>query len=279
MKRRDFSALIATAPALGAAGSALAQGGPVEGRNYNVINPPLATTPGKIEVVEFFWYGCPHCNALEPTLDEWMKKLPADVAFRRVPVGFAAVHESHQRLFYALEAMGQLEAMHKRIFAAMHNGHQRLDKEADQVAFLKAQGVDTAKFSDNLKSFTVQTKARQAKQLAEAYKIDGVPALGVHGRFLTSGSMTGDNARAVASGVRHTGRIITSAALLLGVVIGAFATIKLGQDYMPWHFRFGYSILTLILFRIVWGFAGPRYARFASFPPRLAAFVFCWRNF
>ena len=116
----------------------------------------------------------------------------------RVPVGFAAVHESHQRLFYALEAMGQLESMHKRIFAAMHNGHQRLDKEADQVAFLKAQGVDTAKFSDHLKSFTVQTKARQAKQLSEAYKIDGVPALGVHGRFLTSGSMTGDNARALA---------------------------------------------------------------------------------
>ena len=201
MKRREFNAWAAgTWSLVGATAPAWAQGGPIEGTHYlRLTQPaPVAAPTGKIEVVEFFWYGCPHCNALEPTLDEWMKKLPADVAFRRVPVGFAAVHESHQRLFYALEAMGQLEAMHKRIFAAMHNGHQRLDKEADQVAFLKAQGVDTAKFSDHLKSFTVQTKARQAKQLSEAYKIDGVPALGVHGRFLTSGSMTGDNARALA---------------------------------------------------------------------------------
>ncbi len=201
MKRREFNAWATGAWGLCSALSpAWAQGGPVEGTHYlRLTQPaPVAAPSGKIEVVEFFWYGCPHCNALEPTLDDWVKKLPSDVAFRRVPVGFAAVHESHQRLFYALEAMGQLEAMHKRIFAAIHNGQQRLDKEADQIAFLKAQGVDTAKFADNLKSFSVQTKARQAKQLSEAYKIDGVPALGVHGRFLTSGSMTGDNARALA---------------------------------------------------------------------------------
>ena len=205
MKRREFNAwaagTVGAATALTPWGEAAwAQGGPVEGTHYLRLAQvaPVSAPTGKIEVVEFFWYGCPHCNALEPTLEEWAKKLPPDVAFRRVPVGFAAVHESHQRLFYALEAMGQLDAMHKRIFAAIHNGHQRLDKEADQVAFLKAQGVDTAKFLDNLKSFSVQTKARQAKQLSEAYKIDGVPALGVHGRYLTSGSMTGDNARALA---------------------------------------------------------------------------------
>jgi thiol:disulfide interchange protein DsbA len=158
----------------------------------------VSAPAGKIEVVEFFWYGCPHCNALEPALEAWIKRLPPDVAFRRVPVAFSATHESHQKLFYGLEAMGQLEAMHRRIFAAIHTQQQRLDREADQLAFLKAQGVDEAKFLEMTRSFSVQTKMRQAKQLSSAYKIDGVPALGVAGRFYTSGPLAGDNQRALA---------------------------------------------------------------------------------
>jgi protein dithiol oxidoreductase (disulfide-forming) len=203
MNRRDFSALIGVAGAgLGGigSGSALAQGGPVEGTHYVRLSPPASVLApaGKIEVVEFFWYGCPHCNALEPTLDAWLKTLPADVAFRRVPVGFSAVHESHQRLFYALEAMGQLEALHKRVFAAIHTQQQRLDKESDQAAFVTKNGGDGAKFTEMLKSFSVQTKAKQAKQLSAAYKIDGVPALGVQGRFYTAGSLAGGNSQALA---------------------------------------------------------------------------------
>jgi thiol:disulfide interchange protein DsbA len=158
----------------------------------------VAVPAGKVEVVEFFWYGCPHCNALEPALEAWIKKLPADVVFRRVPVAFGAVHEAHQRLFYTLEAMGRLGAMHPKIFAAIHTQRQRLEKEAEQVAFLKGAGVDTAKYAEVSKSFSVQTKMRQAKQLAEAYDIDGVPTIGVHGRFVTSGSLAGDNLRALA---------------------------------------------------------------------------------
>jgi len=201
MKRRDFSTTLAAA-GLGWTlnGPAAAQGGPVEGKQYvKLAQPATVSVPaGKIEVVEFFWYGCPHCNELEPALDEWVKKLPADVAFRRVPVGFAAVHESHQKLFYALEAMGKLEQMHKRIFAAIHLQRQRLDNEADQVAFVTANGLDGAQFAKLTKEFHVATKSQQAKKLSEAYKIDGVPAIGVQGRYYTAGSLAGDNRRALA---------------------------------------------------------------------------------
>lgn len=200
MKRREFSGLLAAAGIGAAAGPLQAQGGPIEGTHYvRLAKPaPVSVPAGKIEVVEFFWYGCPHCNALEPALEAWIKRLPADVVFRRVPVAFGAVHESHQRLFYTLEAMGQLAAVHPKIFAAIHAQRQRLDREADQIAFLKAQGVDTARFAELSKSFSVQTKMRQAKQLTDAYDIDGVPALGVHGRFYTAGSLAGDNVRALA---------------------------------------------------------------------------------
>lgn len=200
MKRREFSGLLAAAGIGAAAGPLQAQGGPIEGTHYvRLAKPaPVSVPAGKVEVVEFFWYGCPHCNALEPALEAWIKRLPADVVFRRVPVAFGAVHESHQRLFYTLEAMGQLAAVHPKIFAAIHVQRQRLDREADQLAFLKAQGVDTARFAELSKSFSVQTKMRQARQLTDAYDIDGVPALGVHGRFYTAGSLAGDNVRALA---------------------------------------------------------------------------------
>jgi thiol:disulfide interchange protein DsbA len=198
MNRRDFSAAVACA-AGGLAGPAFAQGEPVEGKHYvRLAQPaPVSAPSGKIEVVEFFWYGCPHCNSLEPALEEWFKKLPPEVAFRRVPVGFAAIHESHQRLFYGLEAMGKLEAMHRKIFAAIHGQQQRLDKESDQVAFLNANGVDGAQYAKVAREFHVQTAVQKAKKLSEAYKIDGVPAIGVHGRYYTAGSLAGDNRRAL----------------------------------------------------------------------------------
>jgi protein dithiol oxidoreductase (disulfide-forming) len=148
--------------------------------------------------VEFFSYGCPHCYSLEPTLEPWAKRLPADVVFKRVPVGFNALYENYQKIYYALEAMGQLEPMHRKVFAAIHQQRQRLDKEADIAAFMTANGVDGAKFLELYKSFSVQTKAKQAQQLSQSYKIDGVPAMGVQGRFVTSGSQAGSNERALA---------------------------------------------------------------------------------
>ncbi|MEN9420286.1 MAG: thiol:disulfide interchange protein DsbA [Pseudomonadota bacterium] len=201
MDRRHFSSCLAAGATLLGTAHAWAQAAaPVEGRHYVRVNPaaPVAAPAGKIDVVEFFWYGCPHCHALEPALEAWVRRLPPDVTFRRIPVAFSAVHESHQRLFYTLEAMGQLEAMHRRVFLAIHQQTQRLEREADQVAFLKAQGVDTARFAEFSRSFSVQTKMRQARQLADAYKIDGVPTIGVQGRFYTAGSLAGSNEAALA---------------------------------------------------------------------------------
>ena len=201
MKRRDFSIQLA-ATGLGAvwAGSAAAQGGPVEGTHYTKLAQPVAVSvpAGKIEVVEFFSYGCPHCFALEPTLEAWAKRLPNDVVFKRVPVGFNALYENYQKIYYALEAMGQVDAMHHKVFNAIHQQRQRLDKEADIAAFMTANGVDGNKFLEQYKSFSVQAKAKQAQQLSQAYKIDGVPAMGVQGRYITSGSQAGSNERALA---------------------------------------------------------------------------------
>lgn len=194
MHRREFSTALLGASALAVGLPAAAQGGPVEGTHYVRLGQPLAVTApaGKVEVVEFFWYGCPHCNVFEPMLEAWTKKLPADVSFRRVPVAFRdEPFGTHQRIYYALETMNQVEAMHRKVFYAIHNDRQKLDKPAEIAAFMTKNGVDGAKFVEVMNSFGVQTKARQAKQLAEAYKIDGVPALGVQGRFYTSGSLAG----------------------------------------------------------------------------------------
>lgn len=197
--RRNFS-LAASVAALGTGAVARAQGAAVvEGRDFVRLNTPVAVPAGgKIDVIEFFWYGCPHCHAFEPALDAWAKRLAPDVAFRRVPVVFTALHETHARIFYALEALGRVEALHRRVFAAMHVQRQRLDKEADIVAFMAANGVDGAAFAEAFKSFGVATKVRQGKQLSDGYKIDGVPALGIHGRWFTAGSLVGSNERALA---------------------------------------------------------------------------------
>ena len=196
MQRRHFTATLLASAAL----PALAQGGPVEGTHYVRLSQPLPSTApaGKIEVIEFFWYGCPHCNAFEPALQAWVQRLPADVAFRRVPVAFREEpFVAHQRIYYALEAMGKLEAMHRKVFYAIHAERARLDKIEEIAAFMSKNGVDGAKFTEVFNSFSVQTKARQARQLAESYKIDGVPALGIQGRYFTSSTLAGTPERSL----------------------------------------------------------------------------------
>ena len=200
MNRREFTnCLAASGLGLAALDAAWAQGAPVEGQQYvRLASPAPVTLPSpdkKVDVVEFFWYGCPHCNAFEPLLEAWTRRLPADVSFRRVHVGFGPIHQVHQRMFYALEEIGALPAMHKKVFAAMHLQGRRLTTESDIVAFMKDNGIDAAKFLESFKSFGVNTKATRAKQLTDAYKIDGVPALGIQGRYYTSASLTGSHER------------------------------------------------------------------------------------
>lgn len=201
MKRRDFSSALFGAATLGAAVSASAQGGPVEGQNYVRLTQPVPVNapPGKIEVVDFFWYGCPHCAAFEPELDMWVRKLPEHVAFSRVPVAFRAEpFTTHQRIFYALEALNLVDSLHRKVFYAIHVERLPLDKPADIAAYLAKSGVDSAKFLEAFNSFTTQAKIKRARALVDGYKIDGVPAIGVHGRFYTSGAMAGGNERSLA---------------------------------------------------------------------------------
>jgi thiol:disulfide interchange protein DsbA len=205
MQRREFSqtalsafstaALAATLPL-----SAQAQGKPpAEGSEYLALDKPAATeaAAGKIEVVEFFWYNCPHCNAFEPQLEAWIAKAPKDVAVRRVPVAFRPDFEPQQRLYYVLEALGKVEALHKKVFYAIHVEKQSLNTAELIAAWAQKQGLDKAKFSELYNSFPVNLKARKATQLQDAFKVDGVPALGVAGRYYTSGSLAGTMERAL----------------------------------------------------------------------------------
>jgi thiol:disulfide interchange protein DsbA len=198
MNRRELTRCAAAGLLLVAAGARAQGAGPVEGRDFVRLNTPVPVPGGgKIDVIEFFSYGCPHCYAFEPALEAWIKRLPPDVAFRRVPAAFNAPFEGYAKLFYALEAIGMSDALHKRVFAAIHVQRKRLDKEADLAAFVTEAGGDGAKFVEAYKSFGVATKVRQGKQLAEGYKIDGVPALGIHGRWFTAGSLAGSHERAL----------------------------------------------------------------------------------
>jgi thiol:disulfide interchange protein DsbA len=207
MNRREFTTLAAGAALTTAFGGSLllpqlagAQGGPVEGQHYVKLSQRQPTQdPSKIEVVEFFWYGCPHCHAFEPQLEGWVKKLPADVNFRRLPVAFREVpFVLHQKLYFALEAMGLVDQLHRKVFNAMHVERNPLDKPETIGEFVAKNGVDKAKFLDTMNSFAVATKAKQAAALSAGYKIDGTPAIGINGRYYTSGSLAGNNDRALA---------------------------------------------------------------------------------
>jgi protein dithiol oxidoreductase (disulfide-forming) len=206
MKRRDFSTQILAAGFTTAAWSTAAQAqgagqtpALVEGKDYLRLGTPLPVPAGKIEVIDFFWYGCPHCYSFEPALDAWAKKLAPDVAFRRLPVMFREEpFGAHARMYYAVEAMALLDTVHRKIFAAIHNEKATLSKPADISAFMTKNGVDGAKFVDVMNSFSVQTKVLKSRQIAEAFKLDGVPALGLQGQFLTSPSIAGTPERALA---------------------------------------------------------------------------------
>ncbi len=202
MKRREFTALSALSAASAGALSlgsapAMAQGGPIEGRQYRRLETPVPSgTPGKVEVIEFFWYGCPHCNVFEPTIESWAKQLPADVVYRKVHVAFRENVKVHQRLFFTLEVMGKEAQVRPAIFNAIHRGGQSLSDPKSMAAFLAPLGVDPAKFTETYNSFTVQTRCQQATKLQDSYNIDGVPTVAIGGRFLTSPAMAGFGLRA-----------------------------------------------------------------------------------
>ncbi|NBT55891.1 MAG: thiol:disulfide interchange protein DsbA/DsbL [Betaproteobacteria bacterium] len=202
MKRRDFSVVCGAALAGSAVAPrlALAQAKPpVAGTDYMVLEKraSVEAPAGKIEVVEFFWYSCPHCNAFEPTLNAWVKGVAKDVSVRRVPVAFRDDFVPQQRLFYALEAMGLLDKLHGQVFAAIHVEKQKLARGDEIGDWVGKQGVDKTKFMEQYNSFSISTKATRGAQLQNAYRVEGVPALGVAGRFYTDGSLARSMERAL----------------------------------------------------------------------------------
>lgn len=203
MKRRDFS-LAAPAFVLSATPLlttwAQAQGAkPVAGTDYRRLDTTVGVEApaGKIEVVEFFRYSCPHCNAFEPTLEAWSKKLPQDVVLRRIPIAFADADVPQQRLYYALESMGLLPKLHTKVFHAMHVEKLNIIRGDAIIDWVAQQGVDKAKFQDQFNSFSVNSKATKATQMQNGYGVEGVPALGVAGRFYTDGSIARSMERAL----------------------------------------------------------------------------------
>jgi thiol:disulfide interchange protein DsbA len=196
MKRREFTLALGAAsllPRLVQAATELA-----EGRNFKAVQPPVpVAVAGKIEVIEFFGYWCPHCNDFEPMLEAWVGKLPATVNFRRIPIAWQAAQVPYQKLYFALEALGQVEALHRKAFDAVHVQRLRFDSDAGIAAFATGNGLDRAKLVDTMNGFTVASKVRVANQAAAAYRIDGVPTLAVNGRFETSPDLAGGEERAL----------------------------------------------------------------------------------
>jgi len=206
VNRRDFSTQLAVT-SLGAvaaslfAGPVAAQGAPAEGKQFKKVEPPVPpSNTGKIEVIEFFSYACPHCNAFEPTVEAWAKRMPADVAFVRVPVPFLMNAENFMKTYYSLETLGQVDAMQRKVFAAVHVDHNYLEKPADIAALMAKNGIDAAKFSSVFNSFSVASSVTRAKKLAAAYKLDGVPTITVQGRWSTSPGDAGGAEQATAVG-------------------------------------------------------------------------------
>jgi thiol:disulfide interchange protein DsbA len=202
MNRRDFSAALLTtsvASSLLAPAAVQAQPlTPVEGRDYTKIEPPQPTSsPGKVEVLEFFSYACPHCNDFEPTLEAWARGLAADVVLKRVPVPFLFNADNFAHTYYALETMGLVDKMQMKIFNAVHVERLRLDKPEDIAALVGKNGGDATKFLAAFKSFSVATSVARSKKMTADYKIDGVPSLTIQGHFLTSPSLAMSEAKSL----------------------------------------------------------------------------------
>lgn len=156
------------------------------GHDYTPIEPAQATdNPAKIEVVEFFSYGCPHCSDFNPTVSKWSAKLPAEVTFKRIPISFGRAQWANlSKLYYALEATGELTKHDSAVFEALHVKGLKLYDDKSIFEWVSARGIDSKKFTDAYNSFGVISKVKRGDQMAQAYKIQGVPALAVDGKYL-----------------------------------------------------------------------------------------------
>ncbi|ORU93213.1 MAG: disulfide bond formation protein DsbA [Cycloclasticus sp. symbiont of Bathymodiolus heckerae] len=161
-----------------------------EGIDYQLIKPAQPTDDSsRIEVVEIFWYGCPHCYHFEPTLGPWVKGTPKDVDFYRLPAIFSKQWETHARAYFTADILDVLEQSHSALFHAMHAEHKTMNTVDKLAAFYSQYGIDEALFKKTYRSFVVNTKVARTKEVVERYGVTGVPAMVVEGKYLITGPM------------------------------------------------------------------------------------------
>lgn len=199
MNRRTFSVALAAAASspVWMPFRASAQPAPDEGIDYKLLRDPVPTSsPGKIEVLEFFWYACPHCFHLEPFVNKWKRSLGSDVVFKKVHVAFRG--DTHQKIFYTLEALGEEERLGPKVFEEMHQRGNTMATLMEVSEWARKQGLDVAKFESIWNSFGVQTQQKRANALVAGFRIESVPTFGINGRYVASPAMAGgSHARAL----------------------------------------------------------------------------------
>jgi protein dithiol oxidoreductase (disulfide-forming) len=157
---------------------------------YRLISPQPVETGERIEVIDFFWYGCPYCNELQPALDEWMKHRPADVALRRIPVVLRDTWVPHARIYYTLELLGEAERLHAQVYRSYHVEELHMSKPDVMEQWAVRNGIERRRWLDAYYSPEVDARIARAAQATKRYDVQGTPSLVVDGRYLTSSSMT-----------------------------------------------------------------------------------------
>jgi protein dithiol oxidoreductase (disulfide-forming) len=169
-----------------------------EQTGYETLSPPQPTqNPDKIEVIEFFWYGCPHCYSFEPLLEKWVKNLPKNVEFIREPAAFNELWSKHAKAYFTAEALGVVDKVHADFFDAIQNKKEKLDTEEELAKFFAAHGVDESQFHEAYNSFAVDSKMRNAPSMATRYGITGVPAIIINGKYKTNGPLAGSHEKMI----------------------------------------------------------------------------------
>jgi thiol:disulfide interchange protein DsbA len=164
---------------------------PAQAAPYSTLDPVQPSdTPGKIEVLEFFFYTCPHCKTIEPMIMKWQKTLPEGVVFKSVPVAFNASMRDMQKLYYTLDALDRLD-LQPAVFKAIHEENKDLTQAKNIIDWAAAQGMDRQAFTDTFNSFGIQTKVSRADELTKSYHVEGTPTIAIGGRYLTSPAQTG----------------------------------------------------------------------------------------
>ena len=172
---------------------------PKEGRHYHTLQEPGRTKvpTGKIEVIEFFWYGCPHCYRLEPYMEDWEKTKPSYVTFRRVPVPYDGLWNLHARTYYTAEKLKVVTKTHRPFFDAIHKERKTLTSQGAIAKFFAGYGVDISRFNDTFTSFSVEARMRLASKEADFYKISSVPTVIINGKYRSGADIAGSEANLI----------------------------------------------------------------------------------